>query len=216
MLTLKPAFSGAMRVCVGAGLPGRRAQRPVRPPIHQIRTPCCVSIPRTLVTSMSRCARDPPPVSPLPGVRGESQEGRGSHTLLRRPRSRPLPVPNLNGSKGGEREVLAGAEAGVAGVAGVAPPRLPPARPLRGLAYILPFRSGRGRPPGAEVREVQGRGCRSTPGAEKWVPLPDLTVPRFTRAPPALGSRSKATPLASVRSRLRPAPGCVRAHSPGS
>lgn len=68
-------------------------------------------------------------MSPLPGVRGEPQEGRGSHTLLRRPRSRPLPVSNLKGSKGGggEREVLAGAEAEVAGVA---PPRFPPALPL--------------------------------------------------------------------------------------
>lgn len=36
------------------------------------------------------------------------------------------------------------------------------------------------------------------------VPLPDPAAPRFTRAPPALGGRSKATPLASVRSRLPP------------
>lgn len=118
--TVKPAFSGARRVCVGAGLPERRAQRPVSPPIHHIGTPSCVSVPRTLVTSMSRCARDPPPRESSPRcARGAPGGEREPHPVKKAPvppPSRPQ-LKRLEGG-GGEREVLAGAKPGSRGSRG--------------------------------------------------------------------------------------------------
>lgn len=189
----------------------RKARSASRPSPHSShRDPSCVSIPRTLVTSMSRCARDPPPREPSPRcARGAPGGEREPHPVKKAPVPPPfrLQLKRLEVG-GGKREVLAGAEAGVAGVA---PPRLPPARPLRGLAYILPFLSGRGRPPGG-VRDDQGRDCRSTPRAEKWgAPPRPRSPPVYPSAPSSRGSEQShparvGALQAAPRAGLRPCP----------
>lgn len=124
-------------------------------------------------------------MSPLPGVRGESQEGRGEPHPVKKVPVPPPSRPQLNRSRWGEKgkcwQVLKG-------VAGVAPPGLPPARPLRGLAYILPGardaedpRGGGAGCPGAGLQEHPG--CR-----EVGCPSQTAQPPVYPSAPSPRGS----------------------------
>lgn len=109
---------------------------PSVPPIHHIGTPSCVSVPRTLVTSMSRCARDPPPREPSPRcARGAPGGEREPHPVKKAPvppPSRPQ-LKRLEGG-GGRKGSVGRCEARVAGVAGSL---LPDSRPLALSGVLL-------------------------------------------------------------------------------
>lgn len=211
MLTVKPAFSGARRVC-GSGST-RKASPVSRPSPHSSDQDSllCVGPSDTADFDVPLCLRPPHTVSPPPGVRGESQERRGEPHPVKKAPVPPPSRPQLNGSRGGEREVLAGAEGGRGGRSSRTP-----ARPPSPGSCLHPSRSsGRERPPGWGCG-MSGGGAAGAPQVQRsGVPLPDRTAPRLPERPQPSGVGAKPP-----RSR-RCAPGCAprrcaRAHSPGS
>lgn len=201
MLTVKPAFSGARRVC-GSGS-ARKASPVSRPPPHSSNQDSllCVGPSDTGDFDVPWCLRPPHPVSPLPGVRGESQERRGEPHPVKKAPVPPPSRPQLNDSRGGEREVLAGVEGGRGGRSS----RTPACPPSPGSCLHPSRSSGRGRPRGGGAG-CPGAGLQEHPGCRE-VGCPSQTAqPPVYPSAPALEGRSKVIPLASVRSRLRPAP----------
>lgn len=142
---------------------------------------------------------------------GSPRRGEGSHTLLRRPRSRPLPVPNLT-ARGGEKgkcwQVLRGSRGSLL------PDSHPPA--LSGVLLTSFQELGTRKTPGVGARDVRGRGCRSTPGCrEVGCPSQTAQSPVYPSAPSPRGSEQshparvgalQAAPRAGAPASTHPVP----------